>query len=101
MVGGHHRGLRACSVDGGAHSAPGTTLRRAHVAPHGTTALLVSGAMLYYVALVFGVEGADQSYLAKFAEWSTSGSNSTVALGIMWVSLVRRSCRPATGPSSV
>lgn len=53
-----------------------------------STAFLVSGAVLYYVALVFGVEGADQSYLAKFAEWSTSASNSTVALGIMWVSLV-------------
>lgn len=52
------------------------------------TALLVSGATLYYVALVFAVEGADQSYLAKFAERFTSSSNSTVALGIMWVSLV-------------
>jgi hypothetical protein len=53
-----------------------------------STAFLVSGATLYYVALVFGVEGADQSYLAKFGEWFTSSSNSTVALGIMWVSLV-------------
>lgn len=53
-----------------------------------STAFLVSGAALYYVALVFGVEGADQSYLAKFGEWFTSSSNSTVALGIMWVSLV-------------
>lgn len=52
------------------------------------TAFLVSGATLYYVALVFAVEGADQSYLAKFAEWFTSSSNATVALGIMWVSLV-------------
>jgi hypothetical protein len=52
------------------------------------TAFLVSGATLYYVALVFAVEGADQSYLAKFAERFTSSSNSTVALGIMWVSLV-------------
>lgn len=53
-----------------------------------STAFLVSGATLYYVALVFAVEGADMSYLAKFAEWFTSGSNPTVALGIMWVSLV-------------
>jgi len=53
-----------------------------------STAFLVSGATLYYVALVFAVDGADQSYLAKFAEWFTSSSNSTVALGIMWVSLV-------------
>jgi hypothetical protein len=52
------------------------------------TAFLVSGATLYYAALVFAIEGAGQSYLAKFSEWFTSSSNSSVALGIMWVSLV-------------
>ncbi len=52
------------------------------------TAFLVSGATLYFVALVFAVEGADQSYLAKFAERFTSSSDSTAALAIMWVSLV-------------
>jgi hypothetical protein len=52
------------------------------------TVFLVSGATLYYLALVFGVEGADQSYLARFSQWFTSSSNSTVAQGIMWVSLV-------------
>ena len=52
------------------------------------TAFLVAGATLYFVALVFAVEGADQSYLAKFAERFTSSSDSTAALAIMWVSLV-------------
>jgi hypothetical protein len=52
------------------------------------TVFLVSGATLYYLALVFGIEGASQSYLAKISEWFTSSSNSTVALVIMWVSLV-------------
>ena len=53
-----------------------------------TTVFLVIGATLYYIPLVFAIEGADQSYLAKFAEWFTSSSNSNVALGIMWASLV-------------
>jgi small neutral amino acid transporter SnatA (MarC family) len=51
------------------------------------TAFLVAGATLYYVVLVFAIEGASQSYLARFAEWFTSSSNSRVALDIMWVSL--------------
>ena len=53
-----------------------------------TTVFLVIGATLYYIPLVFAIEGADQSYLAKFAEWFTSSANSNLALGIMWVSLV-------------
>ena len=52
------------------------------------TAFLVSGATLYYLAVVFGIEGADQSYLATVSRWFTSSSDSTVALAIMWVSLV-------------
>jgi hypothetical protein len=52
-----------------------------------TTVFLVIGATLYYIPLVFAIEGADQSYLAKFAEWFTSSANSSLALGIMWVSL--------------
>jgi len=53
-----------------------------------STILLVIGATLYYVPLVFAIEGADQSYLAGFAEKFTSSSNSTAALVIMWVSLI-------------
>jgi hypothetical protein len=52
------------------------------------TALLILGATLYYGPLVFAVEGASQDYLAGFAQAFTSNTNVTVALGIMWVSLV-------------
>jgi hypothetical protein len=53
-----------------------------------TTVFLVLGAILYYTALVFGVEAADIDYLAGFASALTSSSNQGVALGVMWVSLV-------------
>lgn len=52
------------------------------------TGLLVVGATLYYGALVFAVEATSQSYLAGFGQLFTSSSNPTVALVIMWISLV-------------
>jgi putative Ca2+/H+ antiporter (TMEM165/GDT1 family) len=52
-----------------------------------STAFLVLGATIYYFAVVFAVEGGDQSYLSTVAQWFTSSSNSTVALDIMWGSL--------------
>ena len=52
------------------------------------TALLVVGATLYYGALVFAVEATSQGYLAGFGQFFTSSSNPTVALWIMWISLV-------------
>jgi hypothetical protein len=53
-----------------------------------TTAFLVAGATLYYLALVFAVESASQDYLSGFASAFTSNSNSQVALIIMWVCLI-------------
>jgi small neutral amino acid transporter SnatA (MarC family) len=52
------------------------------------TVFLVLGAVLYFGALVFGVEAADQDYLAGFAQALTSNTNVTVAMAIMWASLV-------------
>jgi len=52
------------------------------------TALLVVGATLYYGVLVFAVEAASQDYLAGFGQVFTSNTNPTVALWIMWISLV-------------
>src|SRR5260221_2147298 len=52
------------------------------------TAFLVAGATLYYGALVFAVEAASQDYLAGFGHVFTSNMNPTVALWIMWISLV-------------
>ncbi len=52
------------------------------------TAFLVVGATLYYGALVFAVEATSQSYLAGFGAIFTSNANPTVALWIMWISLV-------------
>src|SRR5579859_6216347 len=52
------------------------------------TALLVVGATLYYGALVFAVEATSQSALAGFGQVFTSNANPTVALWIMWVSLI-------------
>ena len=52
------------------------------------TAFLVVGATLYYGPLVFAVEAASQDYLAGFAQLFTSNANPTVALWIMWISLV-------------
>jgi hypothetical protein len=52
------------------------------------TAFLVVGATLYYGALVFAVEAASQDYLAGFAQFFTSNANPTVALWIMWISLI-------------
>ena len=51
------------------------------------TVFLVAGATLYYLPLVFAIEGADQEYLKWFADNLTSNANPTVALTIMWVSL--------------
>jgi len=53
-----------------------------------TTAFLVAGASLYYLALVFAVEAASQDYLSGFASAFTSNTNSQVALVIMWVCLI-------------
>ena len=53
-----------------------------------TTSFLVLGATLYYGALVFAVEAASQDYLAGFAQAFTSNANVTVALALMWVSLL-------------
>jgi hypothetical protein len=52
------------------------------------TALLVVGATRYDGALVFAVEAASQEYLAGFGQVFTSNANPTVALWIMWLSLV-------------
>ena len=52
------------------------------------TVFLVVGATLYYGPLVFAVEAASQPYLAGFASAFTSNTNVTVALWIMWISLV-------------
>ncbi len=52
------------------------------------TALLVVGATLYYGALVFAVEATSQNALAGFGHVFTSNANPTVALWIMWISLV-------------
>lgn len=52
------------------------------------TTFLVIGATLYYGALVFAVEATSQTYLAGFGQIFTSNANPTVALIIMWISLV-------------
>ena len=52
------------------------------------TIFLVLGATLYYGVQVFAIEAASQSYLAGFGQFFTSSSNPTVALWIMWISLV-------------
>jgi hypothetical protein len=52
------------------------------------TAFFVVGATLYYGALVFAVEATSQSSLAGFGHVFTSNMNPTVALWIMWVSLI-------------
>lgn len=53
-----------------------------------STAFLVIGATLYYFPQVFSVEAASQDYLSWFVNNLTSNTNVSVALGIMWVSLV-------------
>lgn len=53
-----------------------------------STVFLVVGATLYYFPQVFAVEAASQVNLAGIASVFTSNSNVSVALGIMWVSLV-------------
>ncbi len=53
-----------------------------------STAFLVLGATLYYFPQVFAVEAASQENLAWLSEHLTSNSNTSWALGIMWVSLV-------------
>lgn len=52
------------------------------------TVFLVAGATLYYFPLVFAVEGADQEPLQWFANNLTSNANPTVALTIMWISII-------------
>jgi hypothetical protein len=52
------------------------------------TAFLVVGATLYYGALVFAIEATSQPYLAGFGAFFTSNTNPTVALWMMWISLV-------------
>jgi hypothetical protein len=52
-----------------------------------STVFLVVGATLYYFPQVFAVEAASQENLAGIAQYFTSNSNVTLALGIMWVSL--------------
>lgn len=53
-----------------------------------STVFLVVGATLYYFPQVFAVEAASQVNLSGIAAFFTSNSNVSVALGIMWVSLV-------------
>lgn len=52
------------------------------------TIFLVGGATLYYAPQVFAVEAASQGYLGWFVQNFTSNTNPTVALVIMWISLV-------------
>ncbi len=52
------------------------------------TALLVLGATLYYIPLVFAIEATSQVNLSWFINNLTSNSNVTLALWIMWISLV-------------
>jgi hypothetical protein len=52
------------------------------------TILLVVGATLYYGPQVFAVEAASQDYLTGFSHFFTSNTNVSVALPIMWISLV-------------
>jgi hypothetical protein len=52
------------------------------------TVFLVLGATLYYGPQVFAVEAASQDYLSGFANAFTSNTNPTVALWIMWISLI-------------
>ncbi len=52
------------------------------------TVFLVVGATLYYFPQVFAVEAASQVNLAGIAQALTSNTNVSLALGIMWVSLV-------------
>lgn len=52
------------------------------------TVFLVLGATLYYGPQVFAVEAASQDYLSGFGQAFTSNTNPTVALWIMWISLV-------------
>ena len=52
------------------------------------TVFLVLGATLYYGPQVFVVEAASQDYLSGFANAFTSNTNPTVALWIMWISLI-------------
>jgi hypothetical protein len=46
------------------------------------------GATLYYLPLVFSVQATTQEHLTWLINNLTSNTNVTVALGIMWVSLV-------------
>jgi hypothetical protein len=51
------------------------------------TALLVTGATLYYLPQVFAIEANSQGYLAGFTSVFTSSAHPAVALIIMWISL--------------
>jgi hypothetical protein len=51
------------------------------------TALLVIGATLYYLPLVFAVEATSQVHLSWFISNLTSNANVTLALWICWISL--------------
>ena len=52
------------------------------------TIFLVVGATLYYFPQVFAVEAASQVNLAGLGQALTSSTNPTVALALMWISLV-------------
>jgi hypothetical protein len=52
------------------------------------TVFLVVGATLYYFPQVFAVEAASQEHLSWFANNLVSNTNTSVALTIMWISLV-------------
>ena len=51
------------------------------------TVFLIAGATLYYLPMAFAVEAASQSYLSWFQDNLVSSANTSLALGIMWVSL--------------
>jgi hypothetical protein len=51
------------------------------------TVFLIAGATLYYLPITFAVEANSQVNLAWFQQHLTSSANTSLALGIMWVSL--------------
>ncbi|HUY75561.1 MAG TPA: hypothetical protein VMV29_02245 [Ktedonobacterales bacterium] len=53
-----------------------------------TTLFVVIGATLYYFPQVFAVEATSQTHLSWFAHYLTTNTNPTVALWLMWLSLL-------------
>jgi hypothetical protein len=53
-----------------------------------STVLLIAGATLYYVPLVFAVEANSQEHLGWLVQHLQSNQNTALALGIMYVAMV-------------